>query len=239
MRLTSCLLMGALCTVSIGAVAAGASPGPEAAAGAEGLHLNWLDKSVNPARDFFEFANGTWQKDNPIPPSYSRWGTFGILSKQNHEFIRQMLEEVAKNTRAQPGSNEQKIGDFYFSGMDETAINKAGITPLQSEFKRIDDVESPKQLQTEIAHLQMIGVNALFGFGQMQDFKDSSRVIGAAFQGGLGLPDRDYYLKKDAKFVKVRAEYVQHIARMFELLGDSKDNAGRKEIGRASCRERV
>ena len=229
MRLTSCLLVGALCTVPIGVFAAAASPGPEAApAGAEGLHLNWLDRNVNPTRDFFEFANGTWQKDNPIPPSYSRWGTFGILSKQNQEFIHQMLEEAAKSTQAQPGSDGQKIGDFYFSGMDEDTVNKAGIAPLQSEFKRIDDIESLKQLQTEIAHLQMIGVNALFGFGQMQDFKDSSRVIGAAFQGGLGLPDRDYYLKKDAKFVKVRAEYVQHIARMFELLGDSKDNAGWK-----------
>ncbi|MGH8371614.1 MAG: M13 family metallopeptidase [Gammaproteobacteria bacterium] len=205
----------------LGAFAAqGANP-----AGAEGLHLNWLDTSVNPAKNFFEYANGGWQKANPIPPAYSRWGTFNILAKQNQETIRQILENAAKDKHAKPGSVTQKVGDFYASGMDETAINKAGIEPLAPEFKRIADISNLNELQSDIAHLQMIGVDALFDFGQMQDFKDSSKVVGAAFQGGLGLPDRDYYLKDDAKFKQIRADYMAHVARTFELLGDSKDKA--------------
>jgi putative endopeptidase len=221
MRLTTCLLAGTLGIMPLGAFAAPSTN----STGAEGLHLNWLDTSINPAKNFFEYANGGWQKANPIPPAYSRWGTFNILAKQNQETIRQILEDAAKDKHAKPGSITQKVGDFYASGMDEAAINKAGITPLAPEFKRIADISNLNELQSDIAHLQMIGVDALFNFGQMQDFKDSSKVIGAAFQGGLGLPDRDYYLKDDAKFKQIRADYVAHIARTFELLGDSKDKA--------------
>ncbi|HET7650488.1 MAG TPA: M13 family metallopeptidase [Gammaproteobacteria bacterium] len=191
---------------------------------ADGLHLDWLDTSVNPAKNFFEYANGGWQKANPIPAAYSRWGTFSILAKQNQETIRQILEDAAK-ANAKPGTTTQKVGDFYASGMDEAAVNKAGITPLEPEFKRIAAIGNLKELQSDIAHLQLIGVNALFSFGSMQDFQDSSKMIGGAFQGGLGLPDRDYYLKDDAKFKQIRDEYVAHVARMFELLGDSKDKA--------------
>ncbi|HET7923059.1 MAG TPA: M13 family metallopeptidase [Gammaproteobacteria bacterium] len=200
-----------------------AAPSASAAqpAGAEGLHLDWLDTSINPAKNFFEYANGGWQKANPIPAAYSRWGTFSILAKQNQETVRQILEDAAK-AKAKPGSTTQKVGDFYASGMDEAAINKAGVSPLAPEFKRIADIGNLRQLQAVMAHLQLIGVDALFGFGSMQDFKDSSKMIGGAFQGGLGLPDRDYYLKDDAKFKQIRDEYVAHVARMFELLGDSK-----------------
>ena len=229
MRLIRYLLMGVLCATSLSVLAAvnTAAPGTTSAETA-GLHLDWLDKSANPAQNFFEYANGGWQKQNPIPPAYSRWGTFNILQNQNEDAIHQMLEDAAKNTQAQSGSDTQKIGDFYSSGMDEAAINQAGIKPLDVEFQRIANIEDQKQLQAEIAHLQMIGVNALFGMGQMQDFKDSTKVIGVAGQGGLGLPDRDYYLKKDPKFAKIREAYVQHIARSLELLGDSKENAARE-----------
>ncbi|MGH8373315.1 MAG: M13 family metallopeptidase, partial [Gammaproteobacteria bacterium] len=182
MRLTTCLLAGALGIMPLGAFAALSAN----SAGAEGLHLNWLDTSVNPAKNFFEYANGGWQKANPIPAAYSRWGTFNILAKQNQEAIRQILENAAKDKSAKPGSVTQKVGDFYASGMDEAAINKAGIEPLSPEFKRIADISNLNELQSDIAHLQMIGVDALFDFGQMQDFKDSSKVVGAAFQGGLG-----------------------------------------------------
>ncbi|MGH8397747.1 MAG: M13 family metallopeptidase [Gammaproteobacteria bacterium] len=228
MRLTSYLLMGMLCAAPLGALAAGEPATPATAADAQGLHLSWLDKSVSPSRNFFEYANGTWQKDNPIPPAYARWSQFSILQKHNQEVIHQILEDAAKNTQAKPGSDEQKIGDFYASGMDETAINKAGIEPLKQEFERIDSIENPKQLLAEIAHLQMIGVNALFGFGPMQDLKNSSKVIAAAEQGGLGLPDRDYYLNQDPNSAKIRTAYVQHIANSFLLSGDPMYEAGRK-----------
>ncbi|MGH8274796.1 MAG: M13 family metallopeptidase [Gammaproteobacteria bacterium] len=158
------------------------------------LHLNWLDTSVSPAQNFFEYANGGWQKANPIPPAYSRWGTFNILQNHNQQIIKQILENAAKG-HAKPGSTEQKVGDFYTSGMDLAVINKEGAKPLAPEFDKIAAVKTTQDLQMEIAHLQLLGVDAMFNFGSMQDFKDSSQVIAAAFQGGLGLPDRDYYLK--------------------------------------------
>ena len=235
------LLLGALCAVSLGALAA--------TAGSEGLHTDWLDKSVDPGTDFFSYANGGWQKANPIPDAYSRWGTFGILQKQNQDVLHQILDDNAKTKHAD-GSTEQKVGDFYATGMDEAGIEKAGVTPLKSEFDAIAAIKDQASLQKEMTHLQMIGVDAMFGFGQQQDFKDSSKVIGAAFQGGIGLPDRDYYLKtadkcaapSDAtgaaaqsaldackaqadKYGKVRDAYVAHIAAMLQLLGDPADKA--------------
>ena len=245
------LLLGALCAVSLGAVAAGTS--------SEGLHTDWLDKSVDPGTDFFHYANGGWQQQNPIPDAYSRWGTFNVLIKQNQETEHQILEDAAKE-KHKPGSVEQKVGDFYFTGMDEAGIEAAGAKPLQPELDAIAAIHDKASLQKEMAHLQMMGVNAMFGFGEMQDFKDSSKIIGAAFQGGLGLPDRDYYLKTADKcqapaastamtpppastspgpgqaafaackaqadqFQKVRDAYVAHVAAMLQLLGDPADKA--------------
>ncbi len=223
------LLISLLCSIALGVPAAGQPAEQSASNGdVQGLHLNWLDRSVNPAQNFYAYANGTWVKDNPVPADYSRWSQFGILYKDNQEIIHQLLKEAAQNTQAASGSDEQKIGDFYASGMDETAVNEDGISPLDPELKSIDNMFNQQQLQAEIAHLQMIGVNALFGFGSMQDFKNSTKVIGIAVQGGLGLPDRDYYFKKDPASVKIREAYVQHIAKMFELLGETPDNASRQ-----------
>lgn len=187
---------------------------------AAALHLDWLDTNIAPSQNFFAYANGTWQKRNPIPPEYESWGTFYILQQKVQKIIHQMLIESANNKDAKPGSIEQKVGDFYFSGMNETAINELGAEPLRPEFERIDAIKNLTDLQVAITHLQMIGIDAVFGFTSMQDFKNSNEMIGAALQGGLGLPDRDYYLKDDQKFKQIREAYVQHIAKMFELLGD-------------------
>lgn len=195
---------------------------------AASLYLNWRNTAVSPGEDFFTHANGTWQKENPIPPEYATWGSFNILQEKVQEIIHQMLIAAANNKNAVPGSIEQKVGDFYFSGMDEVSINKLGIEPLQSEFARIDAIKNLADLQKVITHLQLIGVNAIFGFSSMQDFKNSQEMIGAATQGGLGLPDRDYYLKDDKKFQQIRAAYVQHMTKMFELLGDSPAKASAK-----------
>ena len=178
------LILGVLCAASLGAYAASD----------EGLHIDWLDKSVDPAQNFYGYANGGWQKANPVPDEYARWGTFNVLQKRNQEVLKDILEKEGKG-KHKHGSIEQKLGDFYATGMDEKAIEKSGIAPLQSEFDAIAAVHDQAGLQKEVAHLQMLGVNAMFGFGQEQDFKDSSKVIGVAGQGGLGLPDRDYYLK--------------------------------------------
>ena len=185
------------------------------------LHLDWLDTHVQPSQNFYAYANGSWQKQNLIPPQYSSWGTFHILHEKVEKIIHQMLIDAANNKAAKPGSIEQKIGDFYFSGMDEATINTLGATPLQPEFSRIAAIKNLKDLQAEIAHLQQMGVDVCFSFGSMQDFKHSEKTIGVAQQGGLGLPDRDYYLKNDVKFKQVRAAYLLYMTHMFGLLGDA------------------
>lgn len=191
----------------------------------EALHIDWLNTNISPSQDFYAYANGSWQKNNPIPSEYASWGSFNIVNDKVQKIIHQMLITVAKDTKTKPGSIEQKVGDFYYSGMDETSINQLGITPLLSEFAQIDTIKTLSDLQHELIHLHQMGVDALFGFGSMQDYKDSNLMIGAVTQSGLGLPDRDYYLKDDAKFKKIREAYVNHITKMFELLGDEQDKA--------------
>ena len=214
MKRHNAALITALMTL---AAAAGSADQPGAPAA---LHLEWNDASVPPLQDFFHFANGNYIRNHPIPPAYSSWGQFQALNQQNQDFIRELLEAAAADRTAKPGSEAQQIGDFYASGMDEKAIEAAGVAPLDPEFARIAALRVPADLTPVLAHLQLIGVNALFGLDQMQDFEDSSRVIAVVGQGGLGLPDRDYYLKDEPKFAAIRRAYEEHIARMFGLLGD-------------------
>jgi putative endopeptidase len=154
------------------------------------------------------------------------------LGTLNRELLHQILEGAAANTKASAGSNEQKIGDFYASCMDEKQINAAGAKPLETEFGQINSVRSPGQLQAEIARLQGLGVGVLFEFGSTQDEKNSSQVIGGADQGGLGLPDRDYYTKTDDKSKEIRQQYEEHVAKMLTLAGDdaAKASADAKAI---------
>ena len=190
-----------------------------------GFDLANLDRSVSPCADFYQFANGGWMKNNPIPAAYPRWGSFTILQEHNQDVLHTILEDAAKDKSAQPGSNWQKIGDFYASCMDENAIEAAGIKPLEPEFERIAQMKDAASLQAEVARLQNEGVDAIFNFGSQTDFKDSNSMLAGIGQGGLGLPDRDYYTRDDEKSKKLRDEYVQHVANMFKLLGDSDDKA--------------
>jgi len=185
-----------------------------------GVELTILDKTCKPCDDFFNFANGEWLKKNPIPAAYPSWGRFNELAERNREELRGILESAAADSKGPSGSNEQKIGDFYASCMDEKQINAAGAKPLDPEFGRIAGINNAAGLQAEVAHLQSVGVGALFQFGSTQDMKDSTRVIGGADQGGLGLPDRDYYTKTDDKSKQIREQYQEHIAKMFGLVGD-------------------
>jgi putative endopeptidase len=185
-----------------------------------GFDLANLDRSVAPCDDFFQFADGGWVKSNPIPPAYPSWGKFNKLRDDNEDALRKILEEAAGDKNAAGGSNWQKIGDFYASCMDESAIEAAGAKPLQQEFDRITNIKDAASLQAELAHIQRGGVRALFRFGSTQDFKNSTQEIAEVRQGGLGMPDRDYYIKDDEKSVKLRAAYVLHVANMFKLLGD-------------------
>lgn len=191
-----------------------------------GFDVSNLDRTCKPCDDFYQFADGGWAAKNPIPAAYPRWGTFNQLADQNNEKLRSILEDAAKNTKAPKGSIDQMIGDFYASGMDTAKIEQEGVKPLEPELDRIAAVHDVPSLQAEVARLQGRGARVMFNFGSAQDFKNSTQVIGQASQGGLGLPDRDYYTKDDDKSKQIRAEYVKHVAKMFELLGDDASKAG-------------
>jgi putative endopeptidase len=215
-----CISRIALCTLVAMSALATQPAWADGVAGEGALHREWLDKSADPLKDFFQYANGGFIRDNPIPAAYSSWGQIQILNQKNQDYIHELLQAAASNKSAMPGSDEQKIGDFYASGMDEAGIDKAGIKPLAGEIARIAALRRPAQLTGVLARLQSIGVDALFGIGQMQDFDDSTRVVGIVQQAGIGLPDRDYYLQDDPKYAAIRKAYEEHIARMLMLLGD-------------------
>jgi putative endopeptidase len=199
--------------------------GGAAQAGGHGFDLSDLDRSAKPCDDFFQFADGGWVKNNPIPAAYPSWGSFNKLQDHNEEVLHQILEEAAKNRAAAAGSIEQKIGDFYASCMDTDGIEKAGLEPLQPELKRMAALGSAGDLQSEFARLQARNINVPFDFGALQDFKDSTKEIGGAFQAGLGLPDRDYYIRNDEKSQQLRDAYAQHVTKMLELAGDDEVTA--------------
>jgi putative endopeptidase len=185
-----------------------------------GVNTANMDRTCAPCRDFFQFANGAWIAKNPIPPAYPAWGVSNEVNERNRDILHEILEDAAKNTSAAPGSVEQKIGDYYASCMDTSQIANAGLKPLEPEFARIDAVKDLASLEAEIAHLQSVGVGAFFEVDSTQDFKNSSEVTGEVDQGGLGMPDRDYYTRQDQKSKDQRAEYVRHVAKMLELAGD-------------------
>ncbi len=180
-----------------------------------------MDPSVKPADDFFLYADGGWIKRTEIPPEYSRWGSFNELIERNNDALHDIAEKV-ENTHVDPklAPEVQKVGDYYASGMDEKTIEATRTKPLDDEFKNIDAVKDRNDLLKEIVHLHTIGVNVLFNFGSGQDAKDSAHEIAQAVQGGLGLPDRDYYTKTDEASKKLRDQYVDHVAKMLTLLGE-------------------
>jgi predicted metalloendopeptidase len=191
-----------------------------------------LDRACKPCDDFYKFAAGGWMKSHPIPPEYSSWGSFTMLSDKNQEALHQILEEAAKNNNAARGSNEhprdsneKKIGDYYAACMDEAGIEAQGLKPIQPELARIAAISGPAELQSEVARLQAEGAEPMFRFGSGQDLKNSSMVIAEADQGGLGLPERDYYTRDDQVSKTLREQYVKHVAKMFELLGDPAEKA--------------
>jgi putative endopeptidase len=187
--------------------------------------LTNLDKSVSPCSDFRDFAAGGWIEKNPIPPAYTRWGTFNVLQDRNEDVLHSILEDAAKNPKTSSEANWQKIGDFYASCMNEPQIDAAGIKPLQPNLDAIAAVTDVPSLEREIAQLDREGVNAMMNFGSTVDLKNSSMNIAGADQGGLGLPDRDYYLRTDDQSKRIRDQYVAHMTNMFQLLGDDKAKA--------------
>ncbi len=186
------------------------------------LDVSSMDRSVNPCVDFYHYACGNWIRKNPIPPDQSRWDVYSKLTDDNQHYLWGLLQQAGGNSQRRT-ANEQKIGDFFGACMDEAAADRAGIAPLRERLDRIAALRSTAQLAPVLARLQLesAGDGLLFGFDSNQDFADSSRVIAFASAGGLGLPDRDYYVKTDPKSVETRTKYVAHVTKIFELLGDT------------------
>jgi len=189
-----------------------------------GFDISRMNTSVDACTDFFEYSNGSWIKNTEIPAAYSRWGSFNILGENNNNLLREILDANAKN-KAAAGSSQQLIGDFYASCIDEAAIEKAGAKPLEPYLKQIDKVKDSKGLQRQIAMMHNMGIPAVFNFGAGADAKNSSMNIANSRQGGLSLPNRDFYTKDDAKSVATRAKFIEHMTNMFKLLGDDADKA--------------
>lgn len=192
-----------------------------------GFDPMWIDRAINPCDDFYQYACGNWMKKNPIPSDESRWGRFNELNERNQAILREILDKAARPASGR-SPNEQKIGDYYASCMDEATIEKQGLAPIREELDRIAALTAKSQLAAAVARLHRAGTPSLFPFYAAADFKNSKVNIANVNQGGLSLPDRDYYLKDDARSAELRKRFVEHIERMFALAGDSAPTAARK-----------
>jgi putative endopeptidase len=192
----------------------------------QAVDLKALDTTVNPCQNFYQYACGNWMKDNPVPAEFPRWGRFDELQERNRAELRKILDDAAAHQSR--SVIDQKIGAFYASCMDEGAVETAGAKPLKPELDRISAITNKTQIAAEVARFHVQQIPVLFRFGSEAD-QDNARVdIADGDQGGLGLPDKDFYFRKDEKSETTRAEYVKHIARMFRLVGDNAGTADAK-----------
>jgi endothelin-converting enzyme/putative endopeptidase len=198
-----------------------ASVPPPAPKALEGVDVAAMDPSVNACEDFYDYACGGWMKATPIPEDEARWmRSFNVIQERNETRLHDILVAYAKEPPAsQPYS--KALGDYFASCIDEAAVEKAGLSPIEAELKRIEAIKDLPSLVKTIAHLQLLGVTAFFEVGSAQDFKDATQVVGVVDQGGLGLPDRDYYLAQSEGSKKIRDAYAAHVERMFVLAGDT------------------
>jgi putative endopeptidase len=223
LNLTGFLLLApAFCVMAL--TPAVKDPAPQAAV-IHGIDPANLDKTATPCADFFQYATGGWVARNPIPPDQSRWGTFDALALRNQTDLRSILEAAAKDVAAPKGSIERRLGDFYAVAMDEKRAEELGASPLLPYLERVAAVKDLDGLASEAASLHRAGVRAFFGVGSEQDAKDATKVIAEVHQGGLGLPDRDYYLRDDSKSKAIREAYLKYVAQLLRLEGDSADVA--------------
>jgi endothelin-converting enzyme/putative endopeptidase len=193
---------------------------PSALKELKGFDASLMDRSADACADFYQFSCGGWLKQNPIPPDQASYGRDTELAERNRLILRDILEKASTQSPDR-SAVEQKIGDYYASCMDEKAIEDKGIEPLKPELDRIASLKSKSELAEELAHLHLLGVDAFFSYGSDQDFKDATSVIAEADQGGLGLPERDYYTRTDAKSVETRKQYITHVANMLQLIGET------------------
>jgi len=190
----------------------------------KGIDISAMDKNVKPGNDFFQYANGTWLKNNEIPASESRWGSFNVVSERNNDILKQILEDAGANIDKDPQSARAKVGTFYRMYMDTALREKQGVAPVLPDLLAIQKISNTDELITLIAQMFRKGIRPAFGFHISQDLKNSTVYIPYLSQGGLGLPDRDYYLKDDAKSKKIREEYANHINSLGKIFGTFKSD---------------
>jgi putative endopeptidase len=191
----------------------------------KGVDVEAIDKSVNPADDFYEFSNGSWLRNNPIPETESHWSSFSVLSEQNNKILFALLSKVSDNPNWQPGTIQQKVSDYFSSAMDTASVKEMGMKAIKPYLTRIEAIASANDVITQIAQLHVIGADPLFSFYIMQDAKNSIQYIPYLSQDGLGLPDKDYYLKDDERSVSIQKAYQQHLIKTFELSGNYPESA--------------
>ena len=223
----ACLPFVVLALVSL-SVAQSAPPAPTLPY-SPSLDVSSMDKSVDPCVDFYQYSCGGWQQKNPIPPDQTSWGVYGKLYQDNLNFLRGILEQAAA-TKGQRDTVTQEIGDFYSACMDEPAVEKLGLGALKPQLTAMAQLKSSRELAPVVARMQLdLGGAVFFGSSARQDPDNSEQQIAGVDQGGIGLPDRDYYTKDDAKSKETRERYLQHVQKIFELLGDkpavAKENA--------------
>ena len=191
---------------------------PQPMASRSGIDLAALNRTVNPCDDFYKFACGGWMTNHPAPPDQPRYGRFEELQERNNAILRDILDGAARPGAA---AGLTKVGDYYASCMAEPAIDAKGTAPLAPDLARVAAIKEKVEIPGVVGHMHTVGMTGFFGFGAAPDFKDATQVMLIFGQGGLGLPDRDYYLKEDANSAKLRTEYEQHVRRMLQLGGDT------------------
>lgn len=214
----------AILSVTGMAIACGA---PEAAeeAPVKAIELANMDSTISPADDFFRFVNGKWLDKTEIPGDQGRWGSFNELREENNEVVLSVLETASRSGKYEDGTDQKKAGDFYSIGMDSLLAEGVGVQPLKPYFDKIAAISNVQDLQKYLSEQQTYGGGAFFGFGIFPDLKNSKVMATYIAQGGLGLPDRDYYTKTDERSVEIREKYVVHVSRMLQLLGDDAESA--------------
>lgn len=196
-----------------------------------GIDVSGMDRSVRPQDDFFRYVNGAWVDRTPIPPDKSRYGSFGILSDESDQAVKEILEQASSRKDAAPGSEQQKVGDMYRSFMDTARIESLGIKPLQKDLDYIAGLKSPADVVTAVARLSKLGVTTLpFRATVQQDPKKSDTFAVSLAQSNLGMPDRDYYLRPDPKFAAVRQSYVNYVAQLLRLAAQPDASAAAQRI---------
>ena len=236
MRSSTAIVVVLLCSVSgiIRANAQNAAASPSTPK-LEHFDINQVDKSLDPCQDFYQYACSKWNSANPIPADQVAWGTGSGLQYWNENILREALEKAAAQTSNRT-DYEQKIGDYWAACMDESGIESAGTRDLKTELERIAQMTNKSQLADQVAHIHQAVPGAwqgddnqtraaLLGFGQQQDFDDATKVVAAIDQGGLGLPNRDFYIKDDAKSKEIRGQYETHISKMLALSGENPEQA--------------